>query len=54
MSPPHILLGILVLGLIASLPYWPFSRKWGWYPSSVIGFVLMVLVVTDVLSHVFV
>ena len=54
MTLPYILLGIVVLGLIVSLPFWPFRRGWGWFPSGGIAFVLMVLLVTDLFSHIFV
>ena len=31
---------VLVLG---SLPVWPYSREWGYYPSGLIGLVVMLL-----------
>jgi hypothetical protein len=40
-----ILLIILLLILIGALPTWPYSRAWGYYPSSGIGLVVIVLVV---------
>jgi Protein of unknown function (DUF3309) len=33
---------VLVLG---SLPVWPYSRAWGYYPSGVVGLVLTLLLV---------
>jgi hypothetical protein len=27
------------------LPAWPYSRTWGFYPSSVIGLIIIVLIV---------
>jgi asparagine N-glycosylation enzyme membrane subunit Stt3 len=38
-----ILLIILILILIGSLPTWPYSGGWGYYPSG--GFGLLVLIV---------
>jgi Protein of unknown function (DUF3309) len=40
-----ILLIILVLLLIGALPAWPYSRGWGYYPSSGLGLVVVVLLV---------
>lgn len=40
-----ILLIILLLILIGALPTWPYSRGWGYYPSSGLGIVLVVVVV---------
>jgi hypothetical protein len=38
-----ILVVILVLALAGSAPVWPHSRGWGYYPSGVIGLVLLIL-----------
>jgi uncharacterized protein DUF3309 len=38
-----ILLIILILILIGSLPTWPYSTGWGYYPSG--GFGLLVVIV---------
>lgn len=38
-----ILLLLLILLLIASLPTWPYSSGWGFYPSGGLGLVLLVL-----------
>jgi hypothetical protein len=40
-----ILLIILVLALIGSLPTWPYSGGWGYYPSSGLGLIVVVLLV---------
>jgi hypothetical protein len=40
-----IILLILVLVLLGALPTWPYSRGWGYYPSSLIGVLLMIVVV---------
>jgi hypothetical protein len=34
---------ILVLSIAFSLPAWPYSRSWGYYPSGGLGLVLLVL-----------
>jgi len=40
-----ILLIILILMLIGAFPAWPYSRGWGYYPSSGIGLILAIIVV---------
>jgi hypothetical protein len=40
-----LLLIILVLLLAGAVPAWPHSRKWGYYPSSGVGVVLLVVVI---------
>ena len=45
MSLGLILLIVLILMLIGAFPTWPHSRKWGYYPSGGLGFVLIILVV---------
>lgn len=40
-----ILTVVLVLALFGSLPAWPHSRDWGYYPSGGIGLVLVVLLI---------
>jgi hypothetical protein len=40
-----ILLVILILLLVGALPTWPHSRSWGYYPSSGLGLVLLILLV---------
>ena len=40
-----ILLVLLILLLIGARPAWPHSQAWGYYPSSGLGLVLIVVVV---------
>lgn len=40
-----ILVVVVVLLLIGSVPRWPHSREWGYYPSGGMGFVLLVLII---------
>ena len=40
-----VLLVLLVLILIGSLPAWPYSSGWGYYPSGGIGLVLLILII---------
>ena len=40
-----LVLAILVALLILSLPTWPYSAAWGFYPSGGMGIVLLVLLI---------
>jgi hypothetical protein len=46
-----ILIILLVLALLGSLPAWPYSTGWGYYPSGGLGLVLLVLVVFALLDR---
>jgi Protein of unknown function (DUF3309) len=46
-----ILLIVLVLMALGSLPTWPHSRSWGYYPSGGLGLVLVVLVILMLLGR---
>jgi hypothetical protein len=47
-----ILLIIIILALLGSLPTWPYSTGWGYYPSGGFGFLLLLLLVLMVLDIV--
>lgn len=40
-----ILLIVLVLALIGSLPTWPYSTGWGYYPSGGLGAIVVILLI---------
>ena len=40
-----ILIVLIVLLLLGSLPTWPYSAGWGYYPSGGLGLVLLIVVV---------
>jgi len=40
-----ILLVVLVLLMLGALPTWPYSSGWGYYPSSGLGLILLILIV---------
>jgi hypothetical protein len=52
MSLGTILLIILVLFLVGALPTWPHSANWGYYPSSGLGVLLVVVIVLLVLGRI--
>jgi uncharacterized protein DUF3309 len=51
MSIGTILLIVLVLLLIGALPTWPYSSAWGYYPSSGLGLVVLILLVLVVMGR---
>ncbi|MCL7451570.1 MAG: DUF3309 family protein [Anaerolineae bacterium] len=40
-----ILLIVLLLLLIGALPVWPYSRRWGYGPGGLLGFLLVLLLI---------
>ena len=40
-----VLLIILILLLIGALPIWPYSGGWGYYPTSGVGLLVIILTV---------
>jgi hypothetical protein len=40
-----ILFVALIVLLLGTLPAWPYSSNWGYYPSGLLGLVLIIIVV---------
>lgn len=47
-----LLIVILLLLSLGTLPTWPHSKNWGYYPSSGLGLVVVVLVILLLLGRV--
>lgn len=45
MSIGTILLIVLILILIGAVPSWPYSREWGYFPSGLVGIVVLIVIV---------
>ena len=45
-----ILLIIVILLLVGSLPTWPYSSGWGYYPAGGLGTILIVLLILALLG----
>ncbi len=45
MGASTILLIVLILLLIGAVPAWPYSTGWGYYPSGLLGFVFLIVLV---------
>jgi Protein of unknown function (DUF3309) len=52
MSTRTLLLIILILLLIGSLPAWPYSSGWGYYPTGGIGLILLIVLILWLLGVV--
>ena len=40
-----ILLIVLILLMIGAIPSWPHSRNWGYFPSGIVGIVVVILLI---------
>lgn len=47
-----ILLIILLVLLLGSVPAWPYSRGWGYYPSGGLGTILLILLILWLLGYI--
>jgi hypothetical protein len=47
-----ILLVLLVIMMFGSLPHWPHSRTWGYYPSSGLGLLAVILIILLLLGRI--
>jgi hypothetical protein len=47
-----ILLVILILVLLGALPTWPYSRSWGYFPSGILGLIVVILIIMAVMGRI--
>jgi hypothetical protein len=47
-----ILLVLLILFLIGSLPTWPYSAGWGYYPSGGLGILVVVVIILLIMGRI--
>jgi len=47
-----VLIVILILMLLGSVPKWPHSRNWGYYPSGGLGLVLLIVIILLLLGRI--
>jgi hypothetical protein len=40
-----VLIIILILLLVGALPTWPYSSGWGYYPSGIVGVIVLILII---------
>jgi hypothetical protein len=52
MSTGLILIIILVVLLVGATPRWPYSRGWGYYPSGLLGLILLIVLILVLLKRI--
>ena len=46
-----LLIVVLILLLLGSLPTWPYSSGWGYYPSGGLGLILLIVIIIVLLDR---
>ena len=49
---PLVVLVLIICLVVGTLPTWPHSASWGYYPSGGLGFILVVVVVLMLLRRI--
>ncbi len=49
MATSTLLIVVLVVLLIGAAPAWPHSRSWGYYPSGLLGLIVLIVIIAS--SH---
>jgi Protein of unknown function (DUF3309) len=47
-----ILIVLLILMLLGTVPTWPHSRNWGYYPSGGLGLVLLIVIILLLMGRI--
>ncbi len=47
-----ILIVILILVLIGAIPNWGYSRSWGYFPSGIVGVVLVIVIILVLMRQI--
>ncbi len=47
-----VLIVILILLLIGAIPNWGYSRSWGYFPSGIIGVVLVIVIILVLMGRI--
>lgn len=47
-----ILIILLILFLVGALPRWEYSRNWGYFPSGIVGVILLIIVILLLLGRI--
>jgi len=45
-----ILTIVLIIALVGSIPRWPHSKDWGYYPTGGVGLILIILLILHLLG----
>ena len=49
---PILLFIVLIVLLIGALPAWPYSQGWGYYPSGLLGMILVIVLILVLLGRI--
>lgn len=52
MSLGLILIILLILLVVGSVPSWPYSTGWGYYPSGGLGLILVIVIVLVLVGRI--
>jgi hypothetical protein len=47
-----LLLVLVILLLVGAFPSWPHSRNWGYFPSGILGLILLIVILLMVTGRV--
>jgi hypothetical protein len=47
-----ILIVVLILLLIGAIPNWGYSRSWGYFPSGIVGVVLVIVIILILMGRI--
>ena len=47
-----LLIGLLIFLILGTLPTWPYSKAWDYYPSSVLGVIFILLLMLVLLERI--
>lgn len=47
-----VLIVVLILMLVGTLPSWPHSRSWGYYPSGGLGLVVLIVIILLLMGRI--
>lgn len=47
-----ILVVVLIIAIVFSVPSWPHSRRWGYYPSGGVAIVLFILLILFLMGRI--
>ena len=47
-----ILIILLILLLIGAVPRWGYSRGWGYFPSGILGVIVVILIIMAVMGRI--
>ncbi len=47
-----LLVIIIVVLLVLAVPTWPYSRGWGYFPSGILGLILVIVIILLLLGRI--